>query len=487
MLSVDLPVVNLVWFRRDLRVHDHPGLAAAFRSGLTVGVYVIDPREWEGDGPSRPGMAAHRRRFRIQSLIALRTSLRELGSELVILNGDPADQLVELARRLKMKAIFASREPGTIERGEEERLLRLAAGQLAVRWSPSNELIPHDQLPFEPRHAPELFTGFRQMVEKSLRVAPVVSIPLAQPGLMYNDPGEIPVAGEAPSRGHGLPGGEVAALARLAHYTGGSLALQRYKETRNGMLRLDDSSKLSPYLADGSLSARMVYHQVKAFERSYGANDSTYWLVFELLWREFFRVMAAKHGAALYQVQGLQGLLLPWSSDQRLFTKWCDGETGIPLIDANMLELKETGYMSNRGRQIVASYLTKALNVDWRWGARWFEYHLVDFDVASNYGNWQYVAGVGNDGREFRVFHPRKQAETYDSRAEYIKYWIPALKPLEAKLAHEPQRQSRIPYAPLLVDFNQKVEENRRTYECATKQGHPHRSTQGKPGRHRRR
>jgi deoxyribodipyrimidine photo-lyase len=435
-------------------------------------------------------MAEARRWFRLQSLHQLREALRKLGSDLVLLRGDPADQVVEFASQHGVKAIFASREPGTIEKEQEERLLRQSSGKFDVRWALSNELIPVSQLPFDVKQAPELFTAFRQMVERNLRVAPITPVPAVQPAIQLRDAGELPQAPSAAPKGHILPGGESAALARLQHYTQETRSLRRYKETRNGMLRLDDSSKFSPYLADGSLSARMVYHQVKAFEREYGANESTYWLIFELLWREFFRVMAHKHGANLYRIEGIQRLRLPWSQSQEHFTKWCRGETGIPIIDANMIELLETGYMSNRGRQIVASYLTKALNIDWRWGARWFEHHLVDYDPASNYGNWQYVAGVGNDGREFRVFNPRKQAETYDPKAEYVKHWIPSLRPLEAKLAHEPQRQSRVPYHPLLIDFNQKVEENRRAYESVAKRDEPRRPgamPRGKPRRHRRR
>ena len=483
-------MVNLVWFRRDLRVHDHPALAAAFATGLTVGVYVIDPHEWDGNGASRPGMAAQRRRFRIESLRALRESMRRLGSELAILTGDPADQLVKFARTHHIDTIFASREPGSIEARDEKRLVEMVEGKLAMRWFPSNELIPISQLPFELNQAPELFTTFRQMVEKGMRVAALTPIPRPQTGLTINDPGEIPNAPDSPARGHCLLGGEPAGRSRLDHYTMETRALRRYKETRNGMLKLDDSSKLSPYLADGSLSVRTVFHTVKQFEREYGANESTYWLIFELLWREFFRVMTHKHASRLFQVEGFQRLALPWSQDEALFTKWCEGQSGIPLIDANMIELRETGYMSNRGRQIVGSYLTKALNIDWRWGARWFEHHLVDFDPASNYGNWQYIAGVGNDGREFRVFNPRKQAESYDPKAEYVKYWLPQLRPLEAKLANEPHRQDRVPYPFPIVDFNQKVEENRRAYESLVKREEPKRPSgpvQGEPPRHRRR
>ena len=153
-------------------------------------------------------------------------------------------------------------------------------------------------------------------------------------------------------------------------------------------------------------------------------NDSTYWLIFELLWRDFFRFTAQKQGNQLFRSNGLQPQKkIKWKTDHDLFLSWSNGETGIPFIDANMKELNATGFMSNRGRQNVASYLTKHLGLDWRMGAEYFESLLIDYDVCSNYGNWAYIAGVGNDPID-RIFNPHKQADQYDSKGKYVEYWL---------------------------------------------------------------
>ena len=169
------------------------------------------------------------------------------------------------------------------------------------------------------------------------------------------------------------------------------------------------------------------------------ANDSTYWLVFELLWRDFFQFQFAKHGAAFFGPQGIRGDAAgkDWDHDHEAFERWAAGETGVPFVDANMRELNATGFMSNRGRQNVASFLADALNVDWRWGAAYFESRLVDYDVCSNWGNWAYQAGVGNDSRDGH-FDVLSQAERYDPNAEYVRRWLPELEGLPADYAHRP-------------------------------------------------
>jgi deoxyribodipyrimidine photo-lyase len=192
-------------------------------------------------------------------------------------------------------------------------------------------------------------------------------------------------------------GGEKAALRRLHHYvTEGRGRLSVYKETRNGMLGADYSSKFSVYLAMGNISGRQVLHAVKEFEGSSGiADQNTYWLIFELLWRDYMRLYSLKYGRKMFYLGGMQGeqgrKKYPWGHDDTLLAKWREGKTGWPIIDANMRELKHTGFMSNRGRQIVASFLVRDLKQDWRHGAEWFESRLLDHDVASNWGNWQYV------------------------------------------------------------------------------------------------
>jgi deoxyribodipyrimidine photo-lyase len=236
-------------------------------------------------------------------------------------------------------------------------------------------------------------------------------------------------------------GGESRALDRLEEYVWERDRLREYKETRNGLLGADYSSKLSAWLAVGCLSPRRVYEEVKRYEDERVANDSTYWLAFELRWRDFFAFQVAKHGATLFRPAGIRERydLDPRRDDRAVadFRRWARAETGIPFVDANVRELNTTGYVSNRGRQNIASFLANDLGIDWRWGAAYFEDRLVDYDPASNYGNWAYVAGVGNDSRD-RSFDVLRQADRYDGDAEYVRHWLPELADLPPEAAHRP-------------------------------------------------
>jgi deoxyribodipyrimidine photo-lyase len=256
-------------------------------------------------------------------------------------------------------------------------------------------------------------------------------------------PGEdLPIPRAADARGaFTMKGGESAAHERISHYiTNGVGRLSTYKDTRNGLVGADYSSKLSPYLASGCITARQVLAAVRAFEGSPTgvANDSTYWLIFELLWRDYMRFYALHHGRRLFFLGGPQGAAgrakWPWDRDPVKFRRWQLGKTGYPIIDAHMRELLLTGFMSNRGRQIVASFLVRDLELDWRLGAEHFESTLVDHDVASNWGNWQYAAGVGADPREDRYFNIVKQGNDYDPQAEHIRLWVPEAKHLPTRV-----------------------------------------------------
>jgi deoxyribodipyrimidine photo-lyase len=219
-------------------------------------------------------------------------------------------------------------------------------------------------------------------------------------------------------------GGEQAGLERLNSYLFQTQNLSQYKETRNGLVGKDYSSKLSLWLANGAISPRKIYAEIKRYEKEIKKNSSTYWLFFELVWRDFFRFTAMRYGRKFFYPHGISDVSVKYENSLKAFEKWCKGETGEAFVDANMKELHETGFMSNRGRQNVASYLTNDLKIDWRWGAYWFQYQLIDFDVCSNWGNWMYVAGVGNDPRVDRYFNIKKQADRYDSDGAYRKLWL---------------------------------------------------------------
>jgi len=212
-------------------------------------------------------------------------------------------------------------------------------------------------------------------------------------------------------------------LKRLHHYFSETENLSQYKQTRNGLVGRDYSSKFSAWLSDGSLSAVTIYHEIKKYEEEFGANDSTYWLIFELLWRDFFRYISLQYKDLIFRKSGINHQKYFAENNKTLIQKWKDGETDSDFVNANMLELKNTGWMSNRGRQNVASYFCKILKQDWRIGAACFEEMLIDYDVHSNYGNWMYLAGVGNDNRD-RTFNPEKQAEMYDANEEFRKLWL---------------------------------------------------------------
>jgi deoxyribodipyrimidine photo-lyase len=191
------------------------------------------------------------------------------------------------------------------------------------------------------------------------------------------------------------------------------------------MFGADYSSKFSAWLAMGCISPRYIYTEIKKYEKQFGANDSTYWLVFELLWRDFFRFMFKKHQTKFFLYSGIKtDRVNSKSLNEKILSQWINGTTPSDFINANMLELQLTGFMSNRGRQNVASYFCNELNMDWRLGAAYFEEQLIDYDVCSNWGNWAYLAGVGNDPRGHRYFNIEKQANDYDKNKAFRNLWL---------------------------------------------------------------
>ena len=222
-------------------------------------------------------------------------------------------------------------------------------------------------------------------------------------------------------------GDEASGLARLRHYCLESDGLRHYKQRRNGLVGTEFSSKFSPYLALGSLSVRRIWQTVLDYQALHGADEGSEWLKQELLWREFFLWTAQRHGASFGAPGGLQNRRSEAIEDRELFDRWCRGRSGHPLIDAQLNELRTTGYLSNRGRQWVASHFINELRLPWTWGARYFEWWLIDAQPALNTGNWAYLAGVGNDPRSFngppRRFDLERQVRLYDPEEMHRRLW----------------------------------------------------------------
>ena len=501
--------------RRDLRVADNPifheisKLANQSQTPFThvLPVYVFAAQQLEvsgfikGDEKSPYPEARseigkfwrcgpHRARFLAQSVWDLKDDLKSRGSDLVLragLIGDVLDDLLEgFAKNehdSEVVGVWMTEEDGVEERREEKAAKRATQkrGIDFKLWYDEKYYIDDRDVPFsDPQKYPDVFTAYRKAVEP-LRDAPRKTLPTPNslPALPKSyppqkQPFEIPefydVVLEAlqkplkakpmldePMRwpsgaqaSYPFDGGSKPGHKRIQHLLS-SGAMTRYKDTRNGLLGLDYATKLSAWLALGSITARQVHWQIYDFEEGKndqykgsegygkGENKGTAAVRFELLWRDYMRLCTKKFGPHLFREAGFrQDENYTWKTPskenpelQEELDRFLQGTTGTGLIDASQRELYLTGYTSNRARQNVASYLSKHLNINWKIGAEWYESLLLDYDLSSNWGNWQYVAGVGNDPRgEARVFNPVKQAYDYDSQGEYVKTWMEELRPL---------------------------------------------------------
>jgi deoxyribodipyrimidine photo-lyase len=440
----------IVWFRNDLRLHDHePLLRASQKTSDILPIYCFDPRQFAPTALGFPKTNSFRAQFIVESVANLRANLQKIGSNLLIRVGKPEEIIPQIAQKWHATAVYGAKEV-TDEELKVETALETSLWKLKISmhffWT--STLYHLEDLPFSVHKLPDIFSQFRKNIENQVHIRPVLSQPqalLAPQNLLMGDLPTLADLGLAyfkphPQRMIDFVGGETAALARLHEYLWETQSLKKYKETRDSLFGRDYSSKFSAWLALGCLSPRQIYTEVKKFESEICQNESTYWLIFELLWRDYFRFVAKKYGKQLFQKLGIKNQINQQLLDnQGLFEKWCVGETGVPFIDANMMELNLTGFISNRGRQNVASFLVKDLNINWLWGAMYFESKLIDYDVCSNWGNWAYVAGVGNDPRENRYFNIISQAKRYDPQGEYVKHWLPQLKNLSSAIVHHPQ------------------------------------------------
>lgn len=441
----------IVWFRNDLRVKDQEALHKACSSGADViPVYCFDPRHFEMTEIGYPKTGSFRGKFLLESVADLRRNLRKIGGDLVILRGNPEVEIITLAKRVKADAIFFSEEVTAEEQHVDKSLEKAAWSKgIATERFWQSTLYHIEDLPFPVAQVPEVFTQFRKSVEKMASVRPTYP----QPNKI-NFPNEsvIPLSGELPDlKSYGLEdpeperrsvmefdGGESAGLGRIQSYFWEGDQLKVYKETRNGLIGADYSSKFSAWLALGCISPRTIHEEVKRYEKERKKNQSTYWLIFELIWRDYFRFITKKHGNKVFKIEGIKNTRDSWRRDSADFQRWCEGQTGVPFVDANMRELNFSGFMSNRGRQNVASFLVNDLGIDWTWGASYFESQLVDYDVCSNWGNWMYVGGVGNDPRENRYFNILRQGKNYDRNGEYVRLWVPELASIKGFDIHQP-------------------------------------------------
>lgn len=424
--------INILWYTKDLRTRDSESLYNSMQEDIPfLAVYVFDRYFFSQQQFGCHKIGKFRARFLLESVKDLKKNLAEQNIPFLIRYGKTENIFREISEKFEVVKIFCQEE-WTREETELRATIRKIVP--AAIWEKSySHFLVHPFFVFKTLGTiPMLFTTFRQKIEKNLLIRPEFE----SENLMYDKENIVAESDEISLQALGFEdfkkdqrsafpfsGGESEALKRLNSYFAETKNLSRYKETRNGLAGTEYSSKFSAWLADGSLSSVTIYHEIKKYEKRFGANDSTYWLIFELLWRDFFRYVSLQHKDWIFRKTGIKHHPYFSENNEALIQKWKNGKTDSEFINANMLELKNTGWMSNRGRQNVASYFCKILKQDWRIGAAYFEEMLIDYDVHSNYGNWLYLAGVGNDNRD-RIFNPEKQAELYDPNEEFRQLWL---------------------------------------------------------------
>jgi deoxyribodipyrimidine photo-lyase len=437
---------TLVLFTRDLRVHDHPALAEAARTAeRVVPLFVLDDALLASDY-AQP----NRVQFLLDSLADLDRSLRTLGGRLVIRRGEPAREALAVARAAGAQAVVASADVSAFARRREHRLATACAEHgLEFRAFPGVTVAAPGALrPANGDHF-RVFTPYwnrwrtlplRPRAEKPVRL---VLPPGLEPGIL---PSRAELVAERASRDV-IAGGETLGRARLATWCRGGV--DRYA-AHHDALAVEGTSRLGPYLHFGCLSPVEVAS--RCLERE--AGDA---FLRQLCWRDFHHQVTAAFPAIAredYRPRGDR-----WRDDAELLAAWKAGRTGYPLVDAGMRQLAAEGWMHNRARLVTASYLVKDLGLDWRLGAQHFLDLLVDGDIANNSGNWQWVAGTGNDPRPNRAFNPVRQARRFDPDGAYVRRWLPELATVPGARVHtpwrlEPTQRRRLDYCEPLVDHS---------------------------------
>ena len=432
---------GLYLFTKDLRLEDNPALNHLIsQCDELIFLYVIDPSLSEPSHRGFPRLSLQRWHFIWQGLRDLHHHLQRFGHRLHLIKGDPADVLEAFCQQHSLDLIAGSYNSGLDEYRFWQTLIQRSASRLCppVMVLHQNSLFTPEFLPVPVDSLPCQFTPFRKLAEQipialPIKLNPLLAQrkPLASQVGLQRWPEQPPLLSDfqqdEPQPKKGLwCGGSQSGWQQLDQFIWKQRAIDHYKQTRNSLdtqQNFSHASQISPWLAQGSLSPRQLWAEICQYEQVYSANDATGWLKFELLWREFFYWNAHRLGSALYQFGGERGKKPLTSFYSQRFKSWCEGTTPYPIVNACMKQLKTTGMLSNRGRQIVASALVNELGIDWRYGAAWFEYLLLDYDPGSNYGNWQYIAGVGADPRGGRQFNLQKQMEQYDPDQRYIKRW----------------------------------------------------------------
>ena len=422
---------SVIWFRNNLRIQDNTSLFKAIHHHeKTIAVYFFDPKYFEIDTFGFKKTEKFRAKFLIETIADLKRNLANLNITLLTYFKSPEEELPKICEQFTVETIYTQKEWTDKEIKTNSLLKRVLQNVKFVE--------DFDQFLYHPNsvskdfsNIPDVFTTFKKGIEKKVTIESEISVSKLAETNLIDTKTAIPTLKDLgfedfqTNRNSAFPfrGGETEALKRLDYYLFETKKVSVYKNTRNGLVGIDYSTKFSPWLANGSLSAKTIYWKIKQFEKEFGSNESTYWVIFELIWRDYFKFISLKYGYKIFKIEGILDVSYHWNNNSKAVNSWIEGKTKDDFVNANMIELKETGWMSNRGRQNVASYFAKELLLDWRIGAAYFESILLDYDVHSNYGNWMYVSGVGNDPRD-RKFNTQFQAQNYDGNYKFRNLWL---------------------------------------------------------------
>lgn len=422
------------WFRRDLRLNDNPALhyASTHRQGRVVPVFIIDPALVATNrvGPNRLAFLAHRLR-------TLHAELQAHGSGLHIAYGDPRELLPALAQRFGADLITWERDTAPWGRQRDKDVAqRMQAAGIAGKTTLSLTIQPPDALKTGAGTPYTVFTPYFRSWMRTLALPEALPVPPLQ---RHPDQDEHPAWPTWPTAHVPIPDSS----AHVAEHVLAQFIRSNVHEygTARDMLAQSGTSRLSPYIRFGIVSVQQCARSAtQALPASSGETRSgaDVWMS-ELAWRDFYHQILyhfphVRHGAfrPIYDN-------VPWKNQPEWFEAWCEGRTGYPIVDAAMQQLRLEGWMHNRARMIVSSFLTKDLLIDWRWGEQFFMEHLIDGDTAANNGGWQWAAGTGTDAQPyFRIFHPVSQGEKFDPHGHYVKKYLPQLKYVPAKYIHQP-------------------------------------------------
>ncbi|MBB5395713.1 DASH family cryptochrome [Mucilaginibacter sp. AK015] len=424
--------IILVWFRNDLRIHDNEILSEAVRrADKVLPVYIFDPFYFRTNAGGALKTGSFRARFLLEAVTDLRENLRKYDAQLIVRTGDPADVLTQLAEEYNVSEVYHHREVAPDETDVSERVEgALWKMQLNLKHFIGHTMYHKEDLPFPIKDIPDSFVTFKKKVERDSTVRPCVVSPGQIPTPDITDAGAIPTLEDlgVPNpvddarAGEKVTGGETAALKQLHNYLENCMQSSDGKNIRSALC---NSSGLGPWLAVGCISPRQVYWEVVNYHREHRLQNTDP-IMLELLWRDYFRFMFKKHGQKFFRSEGFGDVPDIAANQDELFEQWKNGQTGVPFIDAAMHQLNATGYITNYSRQAVATYLTKDMQVDWTKGARYFEEKLIDYSPASNWGNWAFIAGVGNDTKSNRFFNAAKPVSQLDDKSDFITTWLPA-------------------------------------------------------------